>query len=73
MPADPLWHQLDLARPAYADVQPIVSEHTQHNARVRTYALPNSELRVVVKGLEVLVHLPQCASSRARSTGRGCL
>jgi hypothetical protein len=46
MPADPLWHQLDLARPAYADVQPIVSEHAQHNARVRTYALPNSELRV---------------------------
>jgi hypothetical protein len=44
-----MWHLLDLARPAYADVQPIVSEHTQHNARVRTYALPNSELRVAAK------------------------
>jgi len=44
-----LWQHLDLARPAYTDVKPILTIHSIHK---RTYTLPNSELHIVSKPLE---------------------
>jgi hypothetical protein len=49
MLASSLWHHLDLVRPEYTDLKPILSEHTQRHTHVRTYALPNSEVRVAAK------------------------
>ena len=69
MPIKDLWHHLDLARPAYADVKPILSEHAMHHTHIRTYALPNSELRVVAKprsdGLHVHLRLRSGAFDRS--------
>ena len=56
---------LDVARPTYTDVKPILSEHAMHHTHIRTFALPNSELRVVVKGLEVSLRLKSGAFDRS--------
>jgi hypothetical protein len=42
-----IWSSLDLLRPEYAPIRPLISERTHNGARLRIYSLPNAQLEVL--------------------------